>query len=104
MIRKGNRIWAFIVRSTKLITNTANIKHLYINLVKSIMMYASTIWRPNLKVNIARLERAQHKALRHLAYLSGNPLSRFEHDYAAILVNPLVYQQFYRPGLLLTMS
>ena len=28
-----------------------------------------------------RLERIQHKILRHLAYLSGNPLSRYDHDY-----------------------
>ena len=59
----------------------ANVKPLYISLVKSVLMYASTIWRPNLKVNI---ERVQHKALRHLTYLSGNPMSRFDHDYAAV--------------------
>ena len=45
-------------------------------------MYASTIWRPIGKINMDRLERIQHKAIRHLAFLSGNPLSRFDHDYA----------------------
>ena len=46
-------------------------------------MYASTIWRPIGKINMDRLERIQHKAIRHLAFLSGNPLSRFDHDYAS---------------------
>ena len=30
-----------------------------------------------------RLGRIQHKVLRHLAYLSGNPLSRYDHDYTS---------------------
>ena len=84
IIGRGNRIWAFIVRSTRFFTDTASVKHLYISLVESVLKYASTIWRPHLKVNTARLERVQHKALRHLAYLSGNPMSRFDHDYAAV--------------------
>ena len=29
-------------------------------------MYASTIWRPVGKINIERLERIQHKAIRQL--------------------------------------
>ena len=69
IIGRGNRIWAFIVHSTRFFTDPASVKHLYISLVKSVLIYASTIWRPNLKVNTARLERVQHKALRHLVCL-----------------------------------
>ena len=36
------------------------------------------------KTNIARLERIQHKVLRHLASLSGSPMSRYDHDYSKI--------------------
>ena len=46
-------------------------------------MYASTIWRPIGKINMNRLEKIQHNVLRHLAYLSGNPLSRYDHDYTS---------------------
>ena len=46
-------------------------------------MYASAIWRPIGKINMNRLERIQHKVLRHLAYLSGNPLSRYDYDYTS---------------------
>ena len=47
-------------------------------------MYASTIWSPIGKINMDRVERIQHKAIRHLVFLSGNPLSRFDHNYASI--------------------
>ena len=47
-----------------------------ISLVKSILMYASTIWRPDLKINKARLERVQHN--------TRNSLPRFDHNYTAI--------------------
>ena len=31
-----------------------------------------------------RLERIQHRALRHIAFLSNNPISRFDHDYTSV--------------------
>ena len=58
------------------------IKYL-LTLTKSVIMYASAIWRPIRKINMNRLERIQHKVLRHLAYLSGNPLSSYDHDYTS---------------------
>ena len=44
-------------------------------------MYGSTIWRPTLKNGIIRLEKVQHRVLRRLASLSGNPISRYDHNY-----------------------
>ena len=76
MLKKG-----FVFRNTKSFKNPESIKYLYITLIKFILMQASKIWRPI--GNMDRLERIQHKAIRHLAFLSGNPLSRFDHDYAS---------------------
>ena len=36
------------------------------------------------KNNMDRLERIHHKALRHIAFLSNNPMSRLEHDYTSV--------------------
>ena len=33
-----------------------------------------------------RLEGIQHKALRHIAFVSNNPMSRFQHDYTSTVV------------------
>ena len=84
VIGRANRMWGFIIRNTKLFTNTNSIRLLYLTLVRSVLMYASTIWRSNLKFNIERLERVQHKVLRHLAYRSGNPMHGFDHDYTTV--------------------
>ena len=46
-------------------------------------MYASTIRRPVGKNNMDRLERIYPKKLRHLAFLSNNPMSRLEHGYTS---------------------
>ena len=84
VVSRANQIWGFIVRNTKDFRNPYTTKYLFLSLVKSVIMYGSTIWKPNLKINIARLERVQHKALRHLAFISNCPMSRLEHDYSAI--------------------
>ena len=84
MVSKANRSWGFIFRNTKAFRNPNCIRYIYISLIKSVVMYASTIWRPNQKTNIARLERIQHKVLRYLASLSSSPMSRYDHDYSKI--------------------
>ena len=57
------------------------VRYLYLCLIKSILMYGSTIWRPTLKNGIVRLEKVQHRVLRGLASLSGNPMWGNDHNY-----------------------
>ena len=45
--------------------------------------YALAIWRPIGKINMNRLERIQQKVLRYRAALSGNPLSKYDHEYTS---------------------
>ena len=71
----------FITRNTKSFKNVNTVRYLYLCLIKSILMYGSTIWRPTLKNGIIRLEKVQHRVLRRLASLSGNPMSRYDHNY-----------------------
>ena len=78
-----NRIWGFVFPNTMSFKNPESIKYWYVTLIKSILMYASTIWRPIVKINMDRLERIQHKSIGHLAFLSGNHLLRFDRDYAS---------------------
>ena len=76
----GRANQSFISRSTKSFKNPDVIKYLYLTLTKSILMYASAIWRPNMRGEINRIERVQHKVLRKLALLTDNPTLRFNHD------------------------
>ena len=84
IISRANRNWYFIYRHTKEFKNVNSIRILYLSLVRSILSYASTIWRPIFKCDILRLERIQHKALRRIASLDDSPIHRFSHDYSAV--------------------
>ena len=84
IIRRSMRNWYFICRHTKEFKDAKSIKTLYLSLVRSILTYASTIWRPIFKFDTYRLERVQHKALRKIAFIDGTPMSRFSHDYSNV--------------------
>ena len=87
MVGRANQSWGFISRSTKSFKSLDVIKYLYSTLTKSILLNASAIWRPNLRGDIDRMERVQHKVLRKLASLSDNPMSRFNHDLHLLLLS-----------------
>ena len=84
IVSRASRSWGFVYRNTKSFKNPNVCKYLYLSLTKSLIMYASTIWRPIGKNNMDRLERIQHRALRHIAFLSNNPMSWFDHDYTSV--------------------
>ena len=81
-IRKCNKKWGFIRRNTVDFKNWDVIRHLYISLTKSVIMFVSMLWRPFYKNNINRLESIQHRVIRYLAYKEGNPMNRFDHNYS----------------------
>ena len=84
IINRANRNWFFICRHTKEFKNPKSIKILYFSLVRSILTYACTIWRPIFKFDMLRLERVQHRALRKITFLDDAPMHRFSHDYTAV--------------------
>ena len=80
-IANANRSWSFIRRhSTRF--NEVTIKILYYSLVKSQIMYGSSIWRPIYKNCIYRLEKVNHKFIRFLAFKSGSPMNIIDHSYS----------------------
>ena len=84
IIGRANRNWFFICRHTREFKNPNSIKILYLSLVRSILTYGSSIWRPIFKFDLSRLERIQHKALRKISFLDGVPIHRFCHDYSKV--------------------
>ena len=66
----------------------------YFSLVRSILTYASTIWRPIFKYDILRLKRIQYIALRKIAYLDGSSIHRFSHEYSAVAQKYNVFYVF----------
>ena len=78
---KANRTWGFIWRNTKFFKNWKSVRILYISLIRSILLYGSSVWRPYTKNKIKLFEKIQHRVVRQLAYLDGKPMSRFNHVY-----------------------
>lgn len=78
---KANRRWYNIVRNTKDFKNPNTIKVLYTSLIRSVLTYGSVIWKPLYQNAMNRLEKIQHKALRKIAYMDGNAMDRFNHNY-----------------------
>lgn len=65
--------------------NTPSIyKLLYFALVRPILEYASPIWSPYQRNDIASLESVQQKFMRRLAYWNGSPMHFTNHDYTDI--------------------
>ena len=81
---KANKMWSFIWRNTKEFKNWKSIRVLYFSLVRSVLLYGSSICRPVCKNKIKMLEKVQHRAIRHLSYLSDQPMHIFSHDYSTL--------------------
>ena len=61
------------------------------SLIKPILCYALNIWNPHQITQYKRLEQVQHRFLRTLAYKSGTPMQKIEHDYTNISKKYNVY-------------
>ena len=84
VVAKANKMWSFIWRNTKEFKNWKSIRVLYFSLVRSVLLYGSSICRPVCKNKIKMLEKVQHRAIRHLSYLSDQPMHIFSHDYSTL--------------------
>lgn len=82
VLKRANRTWNFIVRQTRSFHNWESIRHLYVTLIKSVIMYGSSIWRPQFNCHILMFERLQHRVLRLMAWKSGFPINKFLHNYS----------------------
>lgn len=75
IISEANRSLGFILRSTKGFRKPSTVIKLYDCLVRSKLEYGSTVWNPNYKVHIDRIERIQIKLIRSLSYRFKPPKS-----------------------------
>ena len=81
VIMRANRMWSFIWPNTKYFKTWKSIRILYLTLIRPVLLYASPVWRPYTKNKFYQFEKIQHRVIRQLAYLNGNPMSRFIHNY-----------------------
>lgn len=85
-IRRAEKMWFFIVRNTICFSGWESIRYLYVTLIKSILLYGSTIWRPFYKNGIYVMEKLQHRALRYMAMKDKSPMHKFNHDYHEVAI------------------
>lgn len=71
VIKKASRMLGFILRNVAGFKQSRTKILLYNSMVRSILEYCSTVWRPHYSTHILRLERIQKRFLWHLAYASG---------------------------------
>ena len=81
---KSMQLLGFIKRNCQEFKSVKTLKLLYVMLVKSILIYASTIWSPIYDIHIKRLETIQHKFFRLASLKMGLPDPFIQHDYAVI--------------------
>ena len=79
------RMLGFVFRFAKHFKNRDTLRLPYSSLVRPHLEYASVIWNPRHKVFINLFERVQHKFLRSAAWVLGNPMAFYDHDYGPIL-------------------
>ena len=74
----------YIHRKSALLKNVQTLVTIYNALVKPVLLYASTIWRPHYDVDWRSLDKVQHFFLRSAAVKVGKRMSWFDHDYSEI--------------------
>ena len=63
-------------------------KHLYISLVRSQLMFCSTLWKPYLLKDIRQLEQLQHRAMK---YILNDYTSNYQSRLLELKILPLMY-------------
>ena len=85
IIFKAKRKINFIKFYCKRFTNVNLIIKIYNSIVKSNLMYGSTLWNPNNIGTITSLEKVQLLFLRFLSYKTDKPMSYIDHNYDPIM-------------------
>lgn len=71
MVKKASRILGFVIRNSRDFKNPSTKILLYNSLVRSIVEYASVVWRPHYATHILQIERLQKRFMWHLAFSVG---------------------------------
>ena len=84
-------MFGFIKRTMKPFKNIFVLKVLYNAYIRSCLDYCSSVWSPNSKCWINKLERVQRKFVKHLCFLSGTDYcaSRYEQLCCHFQLRPL---------------
>ena len=85
IITKSIKKLNYIKIVTKKLYNPNILIILYNSLVKSILMYCSSVWNPRKKTLSDKLEFVQHKFLRFLSYKINKPMHFKNHNFEPIL-------------------
>ena len=87
IVKTSLRTLGFINRLSTNFKNPNTFLRLFYTLVRPTLEYVSCIRSPQTLNEIRLVESIQKKFLRRLAYLSGNPMQRTDHDYSNIKSN-----------------
>lgn len=79
IVNESVKMLGYIIRNSKLFHNNKTLLSLYYSFVYSKLNFASSIWNPQYKYYIERLERVQNKFLRYLSFK--NSIIIENHDY-----------------------
>lgn len=71
IIKRASGMLGFVIRNTKLFRKPSTKILLYNSLVRSILEYCSTVWRPHYAVHSLRIERIQKRFMWHLSFSAG---------------------------------
>lgn len=82
---KASRTWGMLRRNCKQMKDVKSFTLLYKSLVLPNLEYNSVIWCPSTDTATSALESVQHRFLRYIAYLLGQRMSVFDHDYSDIM-------------------
>lgn len=82
VIESSNKMLGFVLRHGKLFKKNETLLTLYYSFVFSRLNFATSIWNPQYRCYISRLESVQHKFLRFLSFRS--KIQIIDHDYTEI--------------------
>lgn len=103
VINKATRVLGFVIKNARIFRNIRVLRILYFALVRPILEFASTLWRPYQDYLIDSIERVQNRFFRFMAKQNNVPFNYYNHDYTtlkAMFNVPLLSQRFLYADLL----
>jgi hypothetical protein len=71
VVGRASKMLGLVIRNGRAFKNPQTKITLYLSIVRSILEYASVIWRPHYAVHMLRIERIQKRFMWHLTYSQG---------------------------------
>lgn len=81
IVNRAYRKLGFILRSCKYFKNIKTLKLLYCALVRPHVEYAAIVWSPYQVNHSLMIERVQHRFIRRISFLVGEPMKYSDHSY-----------------------